>query len=378
LVNQKSSMKKIGLFFGIIFLLFPMIVCADGQLQAKQDEAFKAKVLEIIEEKDNKLSDNSVVRQQNLKLIGLDGTYEGKEFIFTGINSFGIVKNSLYKKGERVMVVVSYDDSGTPAFYITDHVRGDIIFWLFGLFVLVLVSIGKGKGIRSLISLILTFLVVIKFIIPQILNGGNILLTTVVGALLILIAIIYITEGFNKIAHVSILSSLFVLIITMFLSFIFVDIAQLSGMFSEEVAYLVNIGTGVINFKGLLLAGIIIGTLGVMDDVIIAQVVTVEEIYKTNPKKTRKDVFSSAYRIGISHISSMTNTLFLAYAGASLPLLVLFISGKSSFSTWGQIINNEAIATEIVRTLAGSIGLIFAVPIATVSAVWILKEEKNN
>jgi uncharacterized membrane protein len=125
-----------------------------------------------------------------------------------------------------------------------------------------------------------------------------------------------------------------------------------------------------------LLAGIIIGTLGVLDDIIIAQVATVEQMYSLSKDKDPVKVFKKAYQVGISHISSMTNTLFLAYAGASMPLLLLFISGESAFSGFSEIINNELIATEIVRTLAGSIGLILSVPISTVLATYFLKTKK--
>ena len=139
-----------------------------------------------------------------------------------------------------------------------------------------------------------------------------------------------------------------------------------------------HIGQGAINFKGLLLAGIIIGSLGVLDDVVISQVATVEQIAAAGHYLDSWKTFKHAYKVGISHIASMSNTLFLAYAGVSLPLLILFVSGKSAFSTWGQVINNQAIATEIVRTLAGSIGLILSVPIATLVAVWWFKIKNKS
>ncbi len=163
------------------------------------------------------------------------------------------------------------------------------------------------------------------------------------------------------------------------MSWFFVKVAKLTGISSEETAYLINLGVGAkINFQGLLLAGIIIGTLGVLDDVVISQVAAVEQIIKTNPKQNFKEIFKKAHEIGVSHISSMTNTLFLAYAGVSLPLLILFLSGQSAFSSWLQIINNEIIATEIIRTLAGSTGLILSIPISTFLAVWILKKHYVN
>ena len=130
----------------------------------------------------------------------------------------------------------------------------------------------------------------------------------------------------------------------------------------------------------MLLAGMIIGSLGVLDDVIISQIVSVEQLVQANPHQSWREVFTKAYKIGVSHISSMTNTLFLAYAGASLPLLILFVSPDNPFSSVEQILNNEAISTEIVRALSGSLGLVLSVPLSTFIAAWVFvyKNKKKN
>ncbi len=367
-------MKKI-IVIVFLFLILPFSVLAFEE-NASTEKVFKAKVLEVSEERENILPDGGKVRQQNLKLIGLDSGYENQEIEFIGINDFDLIKSNLYNKGNIVMMVASADENGEETFYVTDYVRTGAIWWLLAVFVVTLIIIGKEKGFRSLISLALSFVVIVKYLVPHMISGESILLPTIVGSLLVLIAMMYITEGFNKKSHIAVVSSLFVLAIVMIISWIFVEFTKLSGVSSEEVAYLVHVGDNVINFRGLLLAGIIIGTLGVMDDVIISQVSVVEQLLKANEYQSFKQLFSKAYEVGVSHISSMTNTLFLAYAGASLPLLILFVSGSSAFSSWTQIINNEAIATEIVRTLAGSIGLICAVPISTAIACFVFKKYK--
>jgi len=159
------------------------------------------------------------------------------------------------------------------------------------------------------------------------------------------------------------------------ISKIFIQFAYLTGLSGEDAISLISLGGNLVNFQGLLLAGVIIGALGVLDDVVISQIVTVEKLIETDSTQSKKTVFKKAYEVGTSHISSMTNTLFLAYAGASLPLLLFFVSGESAFSSWGQVVNNEQIATEIVRTLAGSIGLILAVPISTwIGVSWMHKK----
>ncbi len=340
---------------------------------APKDKFFMAKVVEVIAEQTTTLPDGTKAHQQKLRLLGLSGRFKGKEVIFNGIGDFDVINKKIYQKGDKVLAVASYDDQGNVRYYVTDYIRTSGLSWLAICFVLAVVVVGRIKGLRALIALIATFFILIKFIIPQILAGASPLLITLAGSATILLLIVYITEGFSARSHIAVLSIFLSLVITVILSSFFVGLTKLSGLASEETSFLVSLLGQSINFQGLLLAGIIIGALGVLDDVVISQVAAVEEIAKANKYQLRREIFQSAYRVGISHISSMTNTLFLAYAGASLPLLILFVSGQSAFSSWGQVINNEAIATEIVRALAGSIGLILSVPIATLVAVWWFK-----
>ncbi len=360
-------MKKIILFILLLFL--PSFSYA-AENSETEDQVFKAEVIEVVEEKESEFADGSISRQQNIRLKGLSGDFQGQDIFFEGISDLAVVGEKIYQEGDEVLVVASPDEKGNTSFYITDHARGDGLLWLFLLFAAVLLVIGRNKGLRAIVSLILTFFIIVKFIVPAALSGSSLILPTLISSIVILAIIIYLTEGFGQRSHVAVISTAISLVITVAISWIFVEVSELAGLGSEEIAHLVNIGSGVINFKGLLLSGIIIGALGVMDDVIISQVAAVEQIYKTNRKQSNKEVFSKAMDIGVSHISSMTNTLFLAYAGASLPLLILFSSGQSAFASWTDIINNEVVATEIVRALSGSIGLILAVPISTYLAVW--------
>ncbi len=360
------------LLFLVLFLLFsPLISFA----QEAGDIILQARVTEITEQKVNILPDGKKVEQQNLKLEILEGEQKGEIVDFEGIGNFDVVKKNFYKVGDKVILDASTNASGETNYYITDYVRTPGLLYLFILFCLILFFVGGVRGVRSLVSLVISFLIIIKFIIPKIIAGSNPFLITILGSFIILLAVIYITEGFNKRSHVSVLSIFISLILTFLISSFFVSLTKLSGLASEETMFLISFSEQVINFKGLLLAGIIIGALGVLDDVVISQVVAVEQIVEANPEQDRKQIFKRAYEVGISHINSMTNTLFLAYAGASLPLLILFLSGESAFSSWGQIINNEAIATEIVRTLTGSIGLITAVPISTFIATKVFQKK---
>ncbi len=356
-----------------IIIVFIFTIPFFAQAEDGQNKFFKAEVIEIVNKEITVLPDGNTAEQQDLKLRILDGDKKNKEVEFNGIGNYDVVNKNIYKVGEKVLMVESLDFEGNSNYYITDYVRSGSLWFLVTLFILSIVIVGGKKGFRAIIALALTFLIIVKFIVPKILSGSSPIAITIIGSFFILFIIIYVTEGFKIRSHIAVFSIFISLMITIFLSWFFVGLTKLSGLASEEISYLVELNGATINFKGLLLAGIIIGVLGVLDDIVISQVATTEQIYLTDKNISKKSLFKKSYDVGISHISSMTNTLFLAYAGVSMPLLILFLSGQSAFTEWGQIVNNEAVATEIVRTLAGSIGLILSVPISTVVAVWWVK-----
>ncbi|MDD4289809.1 MAG: YibE/F family protein [Patescibacteria group bacterium] len=344
------------------------------QFQAVE-EIFKAVVSEISEQKSTIRDDGSTSMQQKIKLKGPEGKWKDKEIFFDG-TEYDVLSANEYKVGDKVLVHYSVEPDGGESFYVIGFSRTTNIYWLVLLFLLTVIVIGGLKGFRALIVLLLTFLIILKFIIPQILSGANPLFITLVGSLVILIFGVYITEGLKRTSTISIFSILISLIITGLLSVLFSAMTKLTGFASEEAAYLVGLSGGNINIKGLLLSGIIIGALGVLDDVIISQVALVKELKISNPELSKNQTYKQAMRVGVSHLSSMVNTLFLAYAGASLPLLILFSIRQEPFLTFNQVIDNEMMATEIVRTLTGSIGLILAVPIATFLAVNFINKER--
>lgn len=366
-------MKKIIISIFLLSLLVGPLL-AQAQESSAPDKIIQARVVEILRQQDVTSEDGSRTIQQDIRLEGLEDEFLGKTLNYFGVGDVDVVKKNIYKIGDVVLVLASIDDRGQYNYFVTDYVRTKSLLYLFVIFVVILLAVSGLKGLRALLSLSFSFLVIMKYIVPQILDGSDPVVVTIIGSFVILFAIIYLTEGFKKEAHVGVASIFLSLLITIFLSWLFVDLAKLSGVASEEVSFLVGVGAGVINFKGLLLAGIIIGALGVLDDIVIAQVAAVRELAKTDASLPRWQLFRKAYSIGVSHIGSMTNTLFLAYAGASLAVLILFSSGQSGYSTWSQAINNEALATEIVRTLAGSVGLILAVPISTLIATLVYKK----
>jgi len=367
--------KKILLLF-VLSLFIPFFVFAqtDENNSPNVDNVFKAKVIKITEEKIIERESGSKALQQNILLRGLEKEWENKEIEHFGISDIDVASANTYKIGDKVLVSEVKDINGATDYYIVDFVRTSYLFWLAIIFVLVIIIIGKKKGFKSLVSLVISFFIIIKFIVPQIISGSSPLIVGVLGSLIILSIIIYLTEGWNKKSHIAVVSVFITLVVTFILSLIFTYLTRLTGLAQEETTFLIGTSGGTIDFKGLLLTGILIGTVGVLDDIIVGQVESVRQIRKANPNLTNKQVYKSAYEVGNTHLGAIVNTLFLTYAGASLPLLLLFYFNPAGSVSFTQVINNEIIATEIVRTLVGSIGVALSMPISTFLATFWLKK----
>jgi uncharacterized membrane protein len=275
------------------------------------------------------------------------------------------VNKIVFKQGDKVMVSKTLDHEGKPFFQIADYSRRDSLQFLFIVFILLTLVVAGKRGFTSLIGMVISFLVIYFFILPQILAGYSPILIAILGSLLIIPVTFLLSHGLNQKTFIAIAGTLISLIITGILAAVFIEAAKLTGFASEEAGFLQVVGEGTINIKGLLLAGIIIGVLGVLDDITISQSAIVFQLKEANRNFNSKDLYKRAMNIGKDHISSMVNTLVLVYTGASLPLLLLFVNNPYPFS---QVINYEIIADEIVRTLVGSIGLVLAVPITTLIA----------
>lgn len=347
----------------------------EAQPQATE-ETFEAKIIKILDQKEIDREDGSKAIQQNLLLKGTEGKWKNKEIKFDGISNIEVANAGVYKVGDKVLVQKSTNVEGKEIYYVTDFVRRGYLYLLGFIFCLIIILIGRKKGIKSLISLAISFFIIIKFILPKILDGNNPLYIGIVGAFFILTIIIYLTEGWNKKSHLSVLSVFISLFITLIFSWLFTKLTRLSGLSQEDAFFLIGMTKTAINFQGLLLAGMLIGAVGVLDDVIVSQIEVVKQIKEINPQMDNGEVFKSAFKVGNTHLGTMVNTLFLTYAGASLPLLLLFIIKQEPFLSYSQVINNEIIATEIVRTLVGSIGVALSMPIATYFGAYWLKIKK--
>ena len=276
-----------------------------------------------------------------------------------------------FRSGQRVRLSI-LEQAGQPTFYnIRDLERGRPMVALAALFVLAVIAFGRWQGVRSLIGLACSFAVIVGFVVPAILRGRSPVPVALVGAMAIMLASLYLSHGVGRKTTAAVVGTALALGLTGALTAGFVELTALTGLASED-ALNANFQVGGISLQGLLLAGIILGGLGVLDDVTVSQASLVFELRRADPAAGFAELTRGALAVGRDHVAASVNTLFLAYAGASLPLLVLFVSGGDPL---GTVVTAEAVAVEVVRTLCGSVGLIAAVPLTTVLAANLALEE---
>lgn len=359
-------MKKIVLAVFFILLsiqTFTARVSAQNQTEQKN---YKATITQILEKK---TSGNLTAGEmfQKLELV-VNSVGELNQQKITAEN---IDPRIEYKIGDQLMIYQADADT----FLIADQVRTDALLILFIIFIILVIAISKWQGVGSLLGMAVSFLVIIYFILPKIAGGANPILIAILGSLMIIPATFYPSHGLNNKTTIAVFSTLIALIVTGFLASFFIGFAKLTGLSSEEAGFLQAMNPELFNMKGLLLAGVIVGVLGVLDDVTVSQVSIVQQLKIANPNFKIGELYKSSMEVGRDHISSMVNTLVLVYAGASLPLLLLFNDAAKPFS---ELVNYEIIADEVVRTLVGSIGLILAVPISTFLAIIFVDKLGNK
>ncbi|UUU32659.1 YibE/F family protein [Streptomyces sp. CA-210063] len=273
-------------------------------------------------------------------------------------------------------VVVAYEPAAPKdlQYSVADVNRKLPMALLAGIFALVVVVVGRLRGVMALVALAISFLVLTLFILPAILQGSNPLVVAVVGASAIMLIALYMCHGLSARTSVAVLGTLISLLLIGLLGSLFIDWAYLTGNTDDNTGLIHGLYP-TIDMSGLLLAGVIIGSLGVLDDVTVTQTSAVWELHEANPSMGWRGLYRAGIRIGRDHIASVVNTLVLAYAGAALPLLLLFSIAQSSV---GTVANSELVAEEIVRTLVGSIGLVASVPVTTALAALVVSADRPS
>lgn len=285
----------------------------------------------------------------------------------------GLTKPSV-QSGDTILLDRS-EGFGVPATYsFADFYRTIPLLWLGLAFALVVVLVGRWRGIGALIGLAVTWIVISGFLLPSILEGNSPVVASVAAGAMICFAALYVAHGLNIRTTTALVGTLLGLVLTGVLALIAVKITRLTGQGAEEIVQVQRFA-GQINVQGLLLGGIIIGSLGVLNDVTVTQASAVWEICRAQPNQTTRELYRSGMRVGRDHIASTVYTIVLAYVGAALPLLILFSVVQRD---WVEVATSSFVAEEIVRTLAGSIGLVLTVPLTTALAAVAAKRTITN
>jgi len=341
-----------------------------------KENLYKAEVLEVVDEGETGV-EGFKNRYQDLRLEILDGPNKGKIIVLTHGSLVTLDDGLIVKKDDKVVLLEFSRPDGSTEYIITDKYRLDTLLYISIMFILTVLFIARWKGIGSLIGLGISFVVIIYFIIPQILKGSDPLLVSIIGASGIMISTLYLAHGFTKKTSIALVSTMLTFIFIGILSVIFVSLGRLTGLGSDD-AYSLQYGFGNdINFQGLFLGGILIGALGVLDDVTTSLTTAIFEVAKNHKNISFKALFKSGMEIGREHIASLVNTLVLAYAGASLPIFLFIVINPAKNPMWA-ILNSELIAEEIIRVFAGSFGLILAVPLTALLASYFAFRSLKN
>ncbi len=295
---------------------------------------------------------------EEIQLDITSGDFEGSTGSFELYPQAG---SPTFEAGDRIVVNEYAVPGGEVSYTFADYQRSRPMALLLVIFLVAVVAMGRFQGVRALAGLIVSGVVLLAYAFPALLDGHPPLGVALVSSAIIAVAALYLSHGVNDTTTVALLGTLGALALTGLLAAIFTSAAQITGLASEDQIFLLVSAEGV-DVRGLVLAGIVLGSLGVLDDVTVTQVSAVAQLREANPGYGVRQLYTSGVRIGRDHIASVVNTLALAYAGAALPLLLFYSSIGIGFS---ESITSEIVAVEVIRTLVGSIGLVTAVPLTT-------------
>ncbi len=269
-----------------------------------------------------------------------------------------------FRVGDVVELIASDIPGQGTTWFVTDVRRLGALGWLMLAFVGGVLMVGRWRGLRALVGLAISLWVVIGFMLPAILSGSSPPVVALVGGTAILLVTLYLSHGLNPMTTAAAVGTLGALVVTVVIALVAIDGTRITGFASEDAVF-ARFAIGELDLRGLVLAGLIVAALGVLDDVTVSQASTVFAVHEADPSQSFAQLVARGMRVGRDHIASVVNTLFLAYAGASLGLLVLFTTSGLPVR---ELVNTELVAVELVKTMVGSLGLLAAVPLTTVIA----------
>ncbi len=330
---------------------------------SRQKVQFKAIILEIVSDQKQDLGDGLESRQQVFKVRITNGPFKGDIIETNNLLETNSIYNIEVNKGDHIFILPEFDSEGNIVnSYITETVKDKYLIIITVLFTIILIIIGKFKGVKAAIALAITAVAIIKILLPLILKGYNPILISGALAIAITIITLLIISGINRKTLSTIIGTSTGIIIAGVLALIFGNLSNLTGLSGEEARMLAFIPQDIIfDYRGILFAGIILASLGAVMDVSMSVSSSMFEIVKADPTIKKNDLISAGMNVGRDIIGTMSNTLILVYIGSALPLMLLFLAYDISFI---ELVNKDIIASEIIRALSGSIGLIMAIPVS--------------
>lgn len=369
-------MKRFCILF-VFLLTLSSLSFAEGEIGFV---TAKAKIIKITndtgESAEDEMSTDLSYRVQTAQIKVLDGEFKGKEFTIDHSISGNFAYDIVLEDGDAVVLTIEDNGTDEPNLYVTDFVRDRYLLGLAILFVVLLILIGGLKGFKSVITLVITGVVIIGVMLPMILKGFSPLIVTTLCAIFISLMTFFIIGGINSKSVAALIGTTGGVIFAGILAYVMGSLVKLTGLSSDDASMLMYIPQGIaFDFRSLLFSGIIVGTLGAVMDVAMSISSSMYELRELNPDICYKSFVRSGLNIGKDIMGTMSNTLILAYTGSSIPLLLLFMSYDTPIA---KILNLDLIATEVVRALVGSIGLIVAIPITALTAGFILKSNLSK
>lgn len=368
-------MKKILLIALLLFALIKTPAFAQSSLpQAPKQEFFKGIVVQVVEQGEKTIQGYKNY-YQTLRVQIIDGTAKGKFTIIENGKDAQITKDQLVAKNQQIIVAKTIYPTGQTTYSIYDYYRlNSLILFIIIFFVAVLIIAGI-KGLGSTLGMAVSLGIVIFYIIPEILKGNDPLTITLIGSFFILLITTYLAHGVSKKTTIALISTLISLFLTAGLAIAAVKFNNITGLGNED-SFALSLGpTNIIDIRGLFLSGIIISTLGALNDITTTQSATILELKIANPKLKFMALFEKGLSVGKEHIASLVNTLILAYVGSSFAVFIFLVLNPAHLPYW-VILNNEIVSDEVVKIIAGSIGLLLSVPIVTLLASYIFSKKK--
>lgn len=370
------------LFTLTLFHFFPVSLHAQSPSNPKPpvQEFYKAVVVDISEQGETEV-DNYKSYYQIISVKILEGSERGKIKNIENGKQFRMGKNQLLKIDQEIVIAKVIYQNGDTIYSVYDFYRLNMIAIFLIIFFIAVFLVGGKKGIGSTLGMLISLGVILIFIVPLILKGYDPLTITLIGSMIIILTTTYLAHGISQKTTIALISTIVSIIFTAGFALAAIQLSNITGLGNEE-AYSLQLGpTSIIDIRGLFLSGIIITTLGALNDITTTQSTTLYELKQANPKLTFIELFESGLNVGKEHIASMVNTLVLAYAGGAFAVFIFLVLNPVKLPYW-VILNNEIISDEIIKIISGSMGLLLSVPIVTIiAAYWFsqsIKKESGN